>query len=75
MGYRYVVNESGKEVYRFTKDDLGVIKTALIAERASLKRYLDLEERRTSTRLREVIWDSIEGKWSLIPMEKRPQSY
>jgi len=75
MGYRYVANESGKEVYRFTKDDLGVIKTALIAEKASLKRYLDLEERRTSTRLREVIWNSIESKWGLIPMEKHPKIF
>ena len=41
MGYRYVANESGKEVYRFTKDDLGVIKTALIAEKVSLKRSLN----------------------------------
>ena len=63
MGYRYVANESGKEVYRFTKDDPGVIKTALIAEKASLKRYLELEERCTSTRLREVIWGLIESRW------------
>jgi len=34
MGYRCVrVNDSGKEVYRFTKDDLDVITTALTAEK------------------------------------------
>jgi rubrerythrin len=49
------VNDSGKEVYRFTKDDLDVITIALTAEKASLKRYLELKERCTNTRLREVI--------------------
>ena len=58
MGYRCVrVNDSGKEVYRFTKDDLDVVTIALTAEKASLKRYLELEERCTNTRLREVIWE------------------
>jgi len=51
------VNDSGKEVYRFTKDDLDVVTIALTAEKASLKRYLELEERCTNTRLREVIWE------------------
>ena len=36
MDYRYVMNESGKEVYRFTKDDLDAVITALIAEKVSL---------------------------------------
>ena len=58
MGYRCVrVNDSGKEVCRFTKDDLDVITAALTAEKASLKRYLELEGRCTNTRLREVIWE------------------
>jgi len=56
MGYRCVrVNDPGKEVYRFTKDDLDVVTIALTAENASLKRYLELEKRCTNTRLREVI--------------------
>ena len=62
MGYRYVVNESGKEVYRFTKDDLDAVITALIAEKVSLKEYLELEERCTNPRLREVIWNLIESE-------------
>ncbi len=61
-----MVNESGMKVFRFTKDDLDVIKTALTAEKASLKRYLELEERCTNTRLREVIWELIESEWGHI---------
>ena len=62
MGYRYVVNESGKEVYRFTKDDLDSIITVLIAEKVSLKEDLELEERCTNPRLMEIIWNLIESE-------------
>ncbi len=56
MGYRCVrVNDSGKEVYRFTKDDLDIVTIALTAENVSLKRHLELEKRCTNTRLMEVI--------------------
>ena len=42
------------------------IITVQIAEKVSLKRYLELVERCTSTRLREVIWELIESKWGHI---------
>ena len=57
-----MMNESGKELYRFTKDDLDAIITALIAEKVSLKEDLELEERCTNSRLSEVIWNLIENE-------------
>ncbi len=45
---------------------LVALELSIKEEKASLKRYLELEERCTNTRLKEVIWELIEGEWNHI---------
>lgn len=47
-------------------DALVALELSIKEEKASLRRYLELEERCTNTRLREVIWELIESEWSHI---------
>jgi rubrerythrin len=47
-------------------DALVALELSIKEEKASLKRYLELEERCTNTRLREVIWELIESEWNHI---------
>jgi len=47
-------------------DALVVLELSIKEEKASLKRYLDLEERCTNTRLGKVIWELIESEWNHI---------
>ncbi len=53
---------------RFKKesDCLVALELSFKEEKASLKRYLELEERCTNTRLKEVIWELIEDEWDHI---------
>ncbi len=47
-------------------DALVALELSIKEEKASLKRYLELEERCTNTKLREVIWELIESEWNHI---------
>ncbi len=47
-------------------DALVALELSIKEEKASLKRYLELEERCTNTRLREVIWELTESEWNHI---------
>ena len=47
-------------------DALAALELSIKEEKASLRKYLELEERCTNTRLREVIWELIESEWSHI---------
>ena len=47
-------------------DALAALEISIKEEKASLQRYLELEERCTNTRLREVIWELIESEWNHI---------
>jgi rubrerythrin len=47
-------------------DALVALELSIKEEKASLRRYLELEERCTNTRLREVIWELIVSEWSHI---------
>ncbi len=47
-------------------DALVALDLSIKEEKASLQRYLDLEERCTNTRLKEVIWELIESEWNHI---------
>ena len=42
------------------------LELSIKEEKASLRRHLELEERCTNTRLREVIWELIESEWDHI---------
>ncbi len=73
--YFRLVNEKLQTEDRGTEDTINIAKgtDALVAlelsikeEKASLRRYLELEERCTNTRLREVIWELIESEWDHI---------
>ena len=52
--------------FKSESDALVALDMSIKEEKASLKRYLELEERCTNTRLKEVIWDLIESKWNHI---------
>ena len=52
--------------FRKGSDALVALDMSIKEEKASLKRYLELEERCTNTRLKEVIWDLIESEWNHI---------
>ncbi|GAX63077.1 hypothetical protein SCALIN_C47_0048 [Candidatus Scalindua japonica] len=47
-------------------DALVALELSIKEEKSSLRRYLELEERCTNTRLREVIWELIESEWGHI---------
>jgi len=47
-------------------DALAALELSIKEEKASLRRYLELEERCTNTRLREVVWELIESEWDHI---------
>jgi len=47
-------------------DALAALELSIKEEKASVGRYLELEERCTNTRLREVIWELIESEWDHI---------
>ncbi len=47
-------------------DALMALELSIKEEKASLRRYLELEKRCTNTRLREVIWELIESEWDHI---------
>ena len=52
--------------FKSESDALVALDMSIKEEKASLKRYLELEERCTNTRLKEVIWDLIESEWNHI---------
>ena len=52
--------------FRKGSDALVALDMSIKEEKVSLKRYLELEERCTNTRLKEVIWDLIESEWNHI---------
>ncbi len=47
-------------------DALVALELSIKEEKASIRRYFELEERCTNTRLREVIWELIESEWGHI---------
>tara|TARA_B100000315_G_scaffold157956_1_gene146612 strand:+ start:8756 stop:9679 length:924 start_codon:yes stop_codon:yes gene_type:complete len=57
-----------KHTTKFKKksDALVALELSIKEEKASLQRYLDLEEKCTNTRLKEVIWELIENEWDHI---------
>ena len=63
------IEKPAKKYYaNFNKksDALVALDLSIKEEKASLQRYLDLEERCTNTRLKEVIWELIESEWNHI---------
>jgi rubrerythrin len=63
-----IANQDKGHTTNIEKDDdaLVALELSIKEEKASLRRYLELEERCTNTRLREVIWELIESEWSHI---------
>ena len=63
-----IANQNKGHTTNIEKDDdaLVALELSIKEEKASLRRYLELEERCTNTRLREVIWELIESEWSHI---------
>jgi len=54
-------------------DSLVALDLSIKEEKASLKRFLELEERCTNSKLREVIWGLIEDEWNHIKQWRSTQ--